>query len=257
MLEGLFLRASKDALEREAKRPFDQLMAAITSVPRPINIYEHLSKLDRIRLIAEIKRASPSKGFLAEIPQAGELAKGYEQSGADAISVLTEASGFRGNLEDLEQASRAVSIPTLRKDFISSEYQILEARVAGASFVLLILSYIDQARARELSEFAASLGLGVLFEAHKESEIEAAGELGAKLIGINTRDLTTFKTDLGLFEKLAGLLPSEAVAVAESSVKTIDDVRRYRSAGADAVLVGEALVTGDWRSLIPQIVSVA
>lgn len=257
MLEGLFLRASKDALEREANRSFEDLMAAIASVPRPINIYEHLTKLDRIRLIAEIKRASPSKGFLAEIPQAAELAKGYEQSGADAISVLTEASGFKGTLEDLEQASRAVSIPTLRKDFISSEYQILEARVAGASFVLLILSYLDPARAQQLSEFAASLGLGVLFEAHKESEIATACELNAKLIGINTRDLTSFKTDLGLFEKLAGLLPQEAVAVAESSVRTIDDVRRYRSAGADAVLVGEALVTGDWRSLIPQIVSVA
>ena len=257
MLEGLFLQASQDAAEREAKKPFDELMAAIPNVPRPINIYERLSKLDRIRLIAEIKRASPSKGFLAEIPDAGLLAKGYELSGADAISVLTEESGFRGKLEDLELASRAVSIPTLRKDFISNEYQILEARLAGASFVLLILSYLDKDRAYELFEFASSLGLGVLFEAHHESEVATANELGARLIGINTRDLNTFKTDLGLFEKLAGLLPDEAIAVAESSVKTVDDVRRYRSAGADAVLVGEALVTGDWRTLIPQIVSVS
>lgn len=257
MLEELFQRASNAAMEREAEKPFEELLAAIPNVPRPINIYEHLSKLDRIRLIAEIKRASPSKGFLAEIDDAGELAKGYEQCGADAVSVLTESSGFRGKLEDLEQASRAVSIPTLRKDFISKEYQILEARLAGASFVLLILSYLEESRARELYEFASSLGLGVLFETHKESEIEAANQLGARLIGINTRDLTTFKTDLGLFEKLAGLLPSDAIAVAESSVRTIDDVRRYRSAGADAVLVGEALVTGDWRSLIPQIISVA
>lgn len=257
MLEELFRKASNDSSEREVEKPFEQLLAEIANVPRPINIYERLAKTDRVRLVAEIKRASPSKGFLAEIPDAGELAKGYELAGADAISVLTEGSGFRGSLADLEQASRAVSVPTLRKDFISNEYQILEARLAGASFVLLILSYLEETHARELYEFAASLGLGVLFETHREAEIEAAVGLGAKLIGINTRDLTTFNTDLGLFEKLAGQLPSDAIAVAESSVRTIDDVRRYRSAGADAVLVGEALVTGDWQALIPQIVSVA
>jgi len=257
VLEGLFSQAAKDAAQRAAVKPYSELMASLTSVPRPINIYDRLSKLDRIRLIAEIKRASPSKGFLAEIADPAELALGYQQSGADAISVLTEASGFNGKLQDLESASRAVSIPTLRKDFISNEYQILEARVAGASFILLILSYLEKSRVRELFDFATSLGLGVLFEAHQESEIAIASELGARLIGINTRDLTTFQTDLALFEKLAGLIPTDAIAVAESSVKTVDDVRRYRSAGADAVLVGEALVTGDWRALIPQIVSVS
>lgn len=257
MLEGLFLQAANDASEREARRPFDQLLRAIADVPRPINIYQYLTKIDRIRLIAEIKRASPSKGFLADIPDAGELAKGYEQCGADAISVLTEATGFRGKLEDLERASRAVNIPTLRKDFISTEYQILEARLAGASFVLLILSFLNPARAKELFEFSTSLGLGVLFEAHSQSEIETAVELDAKLIGINTRDLNTFRTDLSLFERLVGVLPAQAVAVAESSVKTIEDVQRYRAAGADAVLVGEALVTGDWRNLIPKIVAVS
>lgn len=257
MLDSLFQQAALDATARQALRPFDQLMNEIASVPRPMNVYEHLAKIDRIRLIAEIKRASPSKGFLAEIPKAAELAIGYQQSGADAISVLTESSGFRGRLEDLAESSRAVSIPTLRKDFISNEYQILEARLAGASFVLLILSYLSKERAAELSQFSASLGLGVLFETHTEVEIATAGELDARLIGINTRDLQTFKTDLGLFETLVNRLPKDAVAIAESSVRTIDDVRRYRSAGADVVLVGEALVTGDWRALIPQIVSVS
>lgn len=257
MLEALFEQAARDAAAREAVKSFDELLAEIANVQRPINIYDRLAKTNRIRLIAEIKRASPSKGFLAEIPNAADLALGYQQSGADAISVLTEQSGFRGSLADLESASRAVSIPTLRKDFISNEYQILEARVAGASFVLLILSYLTRERATELFEFATSLGLGVLFETHTEREIAIAAELGAQLIGINTRDLNTFKTDLGLFETMARLLPAETVAVAESSVKTIDDVRRYRAAGADVVLVGEALVTGDWQSLIPQIVSVS
>lgn len=257
MLEALFQRAASDAAAREEKIPFDLLMESLPKVTRPINVYERLSKTSRIRLIAEIKRASPSKGFLAEISDVAALARGYESVGADAISVLTEGSGFNGRLEDLEIASRAVDIPTLRKDFISNEYQILEARVAGASFVLLILSHLEPAKAKELSDFAASLGLGVLFETHAEAEIEIAGEMGARLIGINTRDLTTFKTDLGLFEKMAGLIPKNAVAVAESSVRTVEDVMRYRAAGADAVLVGEALVTGDWRTLIPQIVSVS
>lgn len=257
MLEDLFRRAAQDAAERESIKSFDSLLESIPLIPRPINVYERLSKIERIRLIAEIKRASPSKGFLAEIPDAAELAKGYEDSGADAVSVLTEASGFKGRLEDLVAASKAVSIPTLRKDFISNEYQILEARVAGASFVLLILSYLEKERAQELSEFAASLGLGVLFETHTESELDVAGQLGARLIGINTRNLTTFQTDLGLFEKLASLVPPNAVSVAESAVRNLDDVKRYRSAGADVVLVGEALVTGNWRELIPQIVSVS
>ena len=257
MLEGLFRNAAEDAAIRESVKSFESLLESIANIPRPINVYERLSKIERIRLIAEIKRASPSKGFLAEIPDASELARGYELSGADAISVLTESSGFNGSLDDLAASSKAVSIPTLRKDFISNEYQILEARVAGASFVLLILSYLDQKRAGELAEFAASLGLGVLFETHSEAELNVAGELDARLIGINTRNLETFQTDLALFERLANLIPSNAVSVAESAVKNIDDVRRYRSAGADVVLVGEALVTGNWKELIPQIVSIS
>ncbi len=257
MLEELFNQSALAAKRREAVTSFDELMSAIAGIPRPINIYEHLSKTNRIRLIAEIKRASPSRGFMADIPDAGELARGYEEAGADAISVLTEESGFAGTLGDLQNASKVVSIPTLRKDFISSEYQILEARLAGASFVLLILSFLSPSRAKELSEFATSLGLGILFETHSEAEISTAADLDARLIGINTRDLKTFNTDIGLFEKMAGELPPQAIAIAESSVKTIDDVLRYRSAGADAVLVGEALVTGNWRELIPKIVSVS
>ena len=257
MLEGLFRKAAEDAAKRESITSFESLLGSLAHIPRPINVYDRLSKIERIRLIAEIKRASPSKGFLAEIPDVTEFARGYELSGADAISVLTESSGFKGSLDDLVAASKAVSIPTLRKDFISNEYQILEARVAGASFVLLILSYLDQKRASELADFATSLGLGVLFETHSESELNVAGELGARLIGINTRDLKTFQTDLALFERLASLIPTNAVSVAESAVKNLDDVRRYRAAGADVVLVGEALVTGNWRELIPQIVSVS
>ena len=257
MLETLFKAAAEASREREKLVSYSSLVETVSSLSAPKNIYAALAPIDRVRLIAEIKRASPSKGFLAEIADPVELAIGYEQSGADAVSVLTEESGFLGRLEDLASVSNAVSIPTLRKDFISNEYQILEARNAGASFILLILSYLSKQQVLDLSRFAEKLGMGVLVEAHTEIEIETAGNLGCRLIGINTRDLKTFKTDIGLFEKLANKLPAGVIRVAESSVRSIEDVQRYRSAGADCVLVGEALVTGDYKKLIPQIVSVA
>lgn len=257
MLESLFAAAERDSAARELITSFDQLLDEVSLLPPPANVYQRLAGEGRIKLIAEIKRASPSRGDLAEIPDPAELAAGYQESGADAISVLTEQSGFKGRLRDLELVSAAVSIPTLRKDFISNRYQLLEARRAGASFVLLILAYLDKRDVQDLTLFAKELGLGVLLETHNEDEINAAAELGGQLIGINTRDLKTFKTDLGLFERMASQLPAHAIKVAESSVKTVHDVRRYRDAGADVVLVGEALVTGDWRTLIQQFIQVA
>lgn len=257
MLETLFKAAADASREREKLVSYSSLVDLVSSLGAPRNIYAALAPTDRVRLIAEIKRASPSKGYLAEIPDPAQMAISYEQSGADAVSVLTEETGFLGKLEDLVSVSNAVSIPTLRKDFISNEYQILEARKAGASFILLILSYLNKEQVSDLFRFAEDLGMGVLVEAHTETEIETAGDLGCRLIGINTRDLKTFRTDIGLFEKLANRLPTEVIRVAESSVRSIEDVQRYRAAGAHCVLVGEALVTGDYRKLIPQIVSVA
>jgi indole-3-glycerol phosphate synthase len=256
VLEELFARALSDAALREKNLSKPTLEKRIRDIPPPPDVYKVLKPIDRIRLIAEIKRASPSKGYLADISDAAELAVGYQFAGADAISVLTEPSEFRGTVRDLEQVAAAVTIPVLRKDFISSEYQILESRAAGASFILLILSFLKSGQARDLMMFAKTLNLGVLVEVHSEVELELALGLGAKLIGINTRDLRTFETDPSLFEELVSLLPEDVVKVAESAVKTIDDVRRYRHFGADVVLVGEALVTGAWRRLIPEIVSV-
>lgn len=257
MLESLFAAAERDSAAREQSKSFDDLLKEVSQVPPSLNVYEHLAPEGRIKLIAEIKRASPSRGDLAEIADVANLSSGYEQSGADAISVLTERTGFKGSLEDLERASAAVSIPTLRKDFISNRYQLLEARRAGASFALLILAHLDKNKAKDLMLFAQQVGLGVLLEVHTEQEIEIAAQLGGQLIGINTRDLRTFKTDIGLFEKMAYLVPANSIKVAESSVKSVEDVRRYREAGADVVLVGEALVTGDWKTLIQQFIQVA
>lgn len=257
VLRELFEAARQDAEDRERHLPKAQLVELAGATPIPADAYAALAPSTNVKLIAEIKRASPSRGDLAAIPDPVDLGLGYEAAGANAISVLTERTGFKGSLTDLSSVSAAVSIPTLRKDFISSEYQILEARAAGASFVLLILAELSRKDFMQLNDFAHSLGLGVLVETHNEAEIDLAAEAGARLIGINTRDLKTFQTDIGLFERMAKRLPSEAIKVAESSVKELADVVRYRNAGADVVLVGEALVTGDFSTLIPQIVSLS
>lgn len=257
MLDGLFQAALADSQSRELSLSYKDLESIALAKPKPVDAEASLEKTARMRLIAEIKRASPSKGDLAAIPDPASQGAGYELAGADAISVLTERTGFKGSLSDLQAVSLATAIPTLRKDFISTEYQLLEARANGAAMALLILSWLDRDHYLRLKSFAESIDLKVLVETHSAAEIEIAAESGAKLIGINTRDLETFKTDIGLFEELAGMLPESSVKIAESSVKSIADVRRYREAGADCVLVGEALVTGDYRELIPQIISVA
>ena len=257
MLEALFAAAAAESNKRREVISESMLFEKISHTPKPAGVYEALARSSRIKLIAEIKRASPSRGFLAEIANPEQLAVSYQTAGADAISVLTETSGFNGTLDDLERVSQNVQIPVLRKDFISTEYQLLEARAAGASFALLILAQLTANQVDQLMKFAHEIGLSVLVETHNEEEVDTAASLGARLIGINTRDLKTFRTDISLFERLAGLLPQSAIRVAESSVKEIGDVRRYRNAGADVVLVGEALVTGDHQALIPQIISVS
>ena len=257
MLQGLFEASLKASNARQVKLSRELLEERCSRVSAAPDSYEALQPGENIKLIAEIKRRSPSRGFLAEIPEAKALGRGYEASGAHAISVLTEESGFGGQLADLHEVSEAVTIPTLRKDFISNEYQILEAKAAGASMVLLILAQLSKAEFQGLYDFSRSIGLEALVETHSAEEIAIAADSGARLIGINTRDLVTFKTDIGLFEDLAVKLPSGCVKIAESSVKQLADVERYRSAGADCVLVGEALVTGDWATLIPEFTSVS
>ena len=257
MLNQLFDAALEASQRREASISEQDLLDKISTTARPFDVYAALAKSDHIKLIAEIKRRSPSRGFLADIPSAANQAALYQRSGAHAISVLTEESGFGGKLEDLVEARSATTIPLLRKDFISTEYQILEARAAGADFVLLILAWLPEDRFLALYAFAEQLGLGVLVETHTLEEIAIANAAGSRLIGINTRDLQTFKTDLGLFEQMAQALHSDAIKVAESSVKSVADVMRYRNAGADVALVGEALVTSDPEILIPEFTSVA
>ncbi|MCA1942854.1 MAG: indole-3-glycerol phosphate synthase TrpC, partial [Yonghaparkia sp.] len=185
-----------------------------------------------------------SRGALAEIRDPAELARQYAQGGASAISVLTEERRFGGSLADLEAVRAAVGIPVLRKDFIAEPYQVLEARAAGADLVLLIVAALDDALLRELHALILELGMTPLVETHDADEVRRAIDLGAGVIGVNARDLSTFELDRDLFGRLAPSIPEGTVRIAESAVSTLADVEHYRRAGADVVLVGEALVTG-------------
>jgi indole-3-glycerol phosphate synthase len=195
-----------------------------------------------LSVIAEVKRRSPSKGDLAAIPDPAALATAYAAGGADAISVLTEERRFGGSLEDLRAVRKAVETPLLRKDFVVTGYQLLEARAAGADLVLLIVAALDDALLRDLHDQARELGMTVLTEVHDEAEAERALAVGAALVGVNARNLKTLDVDPGTFARLAGLLPDGVVKVAESGVAGVEDAGRYHDEGADVVLVGEALV---------------
>lgn len=256
MLEGLYAGAIEDARAREQTLSIRQLERLITEGRKTISAFDALARASHLKVIAEIKRSSPSKGELNSAIDVETLSQSYAAAGASAISVLTEQRGFSGSLDDLREARNAVSLPLLRKDFIANEYQILEARVFGADFVLLIVAGLPAARLVQLKQFAEDLNLEVLVETHSADEIKFAADIGAMLLGINARNLVTFETDPNLFAKLRHLIPAEAIAIAESSVKTREDCLRFREAGADAVLVGEALVTGDAEALIRDFTSV-
>jgi indole-3-glycerol phosphate synthase len=187
---------------------------------------------------------------MATIENPGELARTYEAAGAGAISVLTETRQFGGSLQDLEQVRSCVTVPVLRKDFIASDYQIFEARALGADLVLLIAAGLERNALSRLKGLIDQLGMTALIETHSEDEILFACEIGAELIGINTRDLQTFQTNRELFGELASSVDTDAIMIAESSVRNVSDVEQYASYGADCVLVGEALVTGDAADLV-------
>ncbi|HSP52435.1 MAG TPA: indole-3-glycerol phosphate synthase TrpC [Cryobacterium sp.] len=245
MLSDLLAGAVADAETRRAARPFSVVEAAAAAQTAAIDALSVLAPAAQVKIIAEVKRASPSRGTLAAISDPAALAVSYEFGGASAISVLTEGRKFLGTLSDLEQVRSAVHIPVLRKDFIGLPYQVYEARAAGADMVLLIVAALDQATLVSLHDLVRQLGMTALVETHSADEVDRAVDIGASLVGVNARDLSTFQLDQDLFGRLADRIPSGVVRVAESAVKTAADVAHYRAAGADIVLVGEALVTND------------
>lgn len=253
MLTELVAGALEDASDRRSAVPLAYVEAAATSRPAALDVLSALAPDSRVKIIAEVKRASPSRGVLAEIPDPAILASSYETGGASAISVLTERRRFGGSLSDLEQVKAAVSIPVLRKDFIADPYQVFEARAAGADLVLLIVAALEQGKLQELYDLIGELGMTALVETHSAEEVSRALDVGASVVGVNARNLSTFGLDRDLFGSLADSIPSGVIRVAESAVKTPADVAHYRAAGADVVLVGEALVTtGDPVSAIQE-----
>ena len=243
MLQELLAGAVLDAEQRLLTRPFASVEAAARAHAPALDALAALAPADRVKILAEIKRASPSRGALAAITDPAALAVSYETGGASAISVLTEGRRFHGSMTDLEQVRAAVSIPILRKDFIGTPYQVFEARAAGSALVLLIVAALDQATLLSLHELIHELGMTALVETHSGDEVSRALDIGASLVGVNARNLSTFELDPNLFGTLADRIPSGVIRVAESAVKTAADVAHYRGAGADVVLVGEALVT--------------
>ncbi|HEX5728259.1 indole-3-glycerol phosphate synthase TrpC [Microbacterium sp.] len=245
MLADLTAGAVQDAEARAAERPLATVEKAASAQSAARDALAFLAPADRVKIIAEVKRASPSRGDLAEIPDPALQARLYEQGGASTISVLTEGRRFKGSLADLEAVRAAVQLPVLRKDFIATEYQVLEARAAGADLVLLIVAALEQDVLLRLHTLVLELGMTPLVETHSADEVSRAADVGAKLVGVNARDLSTFALDRDLFGRLAGKIPADAIKIAESAVLAPADVAHYRAAGADVVLIGEALVTGD------------
>lgn len=245
MLEQLLQGSLEDAKSRRQIRPYAVVEAEALARPQALDALEFLAPADHVRVIAEVKRASPSRGDLAEIAEPQALAAQYEAGGASAVSVLTEERKFKGSLADLEEVRKAVSIPVLRKEFIGEEYQLLEARAAGADLALLIVAALPQETLERLYHFTLELGMTPLVETHSADEVARAVDLGAQLVGVNARNLRTFELYRDLFGRVADQIPAGVIRVAESAVLGVDDVVHYREAGADAVLVGEALVTND------------
>ncbi|WP_435741505.1 indole-3-glycerol phosphate synthase TrpC [Nocardioides sp. SYSU DS0663] len=241
VLDDIVAGVREDLSERQAAVPLADLRAALADADPPRDPMPHF-RSPGSSVIAEVKRRSPSKGALADIPDPAVLAKEYAAGGAAAISVLTEQRRFGGSLDDLRAVRAAVDVPLLRKDFIVSTYQLVEARAAGADLALLIVAALPGDELRRLHDEARELGLTVLVEVHDEAETERAVDLGAALVGVNARNLKTLEIHADTFGRLAPMVPDDRVLVAESGISSRADVERFVGEGARAVLVGEALV---------------
>jgi indole-3-glycerol phosphate synthase len=241
VLDDIVAGVREDLEARRAHMSEDELRARLLDVRPPRDPMPHFRRRGS-SVIAEVKRRSPSKGDLADIPDPGALAAAYERGGAAAVSVLTEQRRFGGSLADLDEVRAAVTTPVLRKDFVVDSYQLLEARAHGADLALLIVAALPGDQLDRLHDAARELGLTPLVEVHDEPEAERAVALGAALVGVNARNLKTLEVDRATFGKVAPMLPDDVVRVAESGIGSPDDVRRFVGEGAGVVLVGEALV---------------
>lgn len=241
VLDEILAGAAEDLQERMASTTIDDLKAQATKQDPALDPMPAF-RADGVSVIAEVKRCSPSKGELATIKDPASLAADYAAGGAAAISVLTEKRRFGGTLDDLRAVRATVGVPVLRKDFITTSYQLWEARAAGADMALLIVAALEQSALESLIERALSIGLTPLVEVHDEEEVDRAVDAGATLIGVNARNLRTLEIDRGTFMRIAPRIPDTIVKVAESGVRGPHDVIEYAKSGANVVLVGETLV---------------
>jgi indole-3-glycerol phosphate synthase len=245
VLDEIVAGVRQDLAVREQATPLATVKEQASRRESAIECVGRLRAEDAVRVIAEVKRSSPSKGALATIKDPAALAAEYEKGGAAVISVLTEERRFHGSLADLDAVRARVDIPVLRKDFIVTPYQVWEARAHGADLVLLIVAALEQTVLESLVERVHSLGMTALVEVHDTEEVSRAADAGARVIGVNARDLRSLEVDRTTFARVAPAIPSHIVKIAESGVRGPHDVMDYARAGADAVLVGEALVTDD------------
>lgn len=242
ILEELSSLRAADALALEKLFPLETLETAIEGLPPPPSFREAVSHKGCLNVIAELKKASPSKGLIRQDFHPAALAKELEKAGAAALSCLCEPHRFLGSEEYLRAAAGSVAIPVLYKDFVTTRYQIARARVSGAAAVLLIAAVLDEAKLKELLDCAHAYGLDALVETHTEGEVASALAAGARIVGVNCRDLKTFHTDPAITASLISQIPATCVRVAESGMRSAEDLRTLSAAGANAFLIGETLM---------------
>jgi indole-3-glycerol phosphate synthase len=243
MILDKIIENKRSEVERTKKsKPLDFLKSELQNLDDTKGFYESIRPDGSTKVIAEIKRASPSKGVLREDFDPVEISKSYSRSGASAISVLTDSRFFKGSLDHLSDVRSAVVLPLLRKDFIIDPYQVYESRLYGADAILLIVAALDSTILRELLELAHSLDMDAIVEIHDERELDKAIEADGKIIGINNRDLKTFDVSLETSIKLCRLIPREKIIVSESGISSSDDIKRLKSAGINVLLIGETFM---------------
>jgi indole-3-glycerol phosphate synthase len=242
VLQQILSRKRERLNQAKGKVPLGEFKARTAGLESPRDFRSAVKREEKIRLIAEIKRASPSRGILRKDFDLKKVARIYEEKDVDAVSVLTEEDFFLGDLNHIPSVKQIVSRPVLRKDFIFDEYQVYESRAYGADAILLIASLLERTQAQEYLHLSRELGLSVLFEVHDLWELEQALRIGADIIGINNRDLKTLKVDLSTTFKLKRDIPSGKIVVSESGIKTREDVARLQGAGVDAMLLGTAFM---------------
>jgi indole-3-glycerol phosphate synthase len=242
ILDTILEHKRQEVAESRDRLPVAELIARARDQDEPRDFRAAITGRDRIRLIAEMKKASPSAGVIREDFDPVELAALCEKAGAAAISVLTDARFFQGSLDYLAAVKARVGIPVLRKEFVIDEYQVYESRAAAADALLLIVRALSVSELKRLRELTRELGMHALVEVHSEREVETALDAGAEIVGINNRDLDTFKTDISTTVRLRELLRDETTVVSESGISTPDDVELLERAGVDAVLVGETIM---------------